>query len=780
MVQKRKTRLLLLILVPLILTLVIGAIILLSRKKKERKQQKQGVPDDQNKVRDREEKDSKPPSDGKGNNKDESNDPVIPPPTQPSVPPDPLPPVKPLEGLKDGYGQIGLIKSLDSLLISGIIQDVTSIDKVMLPSKDEKRVVPKSLTTINRTDNLFSRALDAKVYPEIILASLNKTFLDGEDVLSNKNLGSDIVIRPIDRSVLDSIGKLIAKPLRAEQQLEICSMIFIQGKENVIQGLYRLGLHSFSLDRVWLDFMRVFENRLASNGMIDLHPQQYLDRLPFTKSLLIQLIDRFDGDLAKWRGREALSGDPYAYESYALSGGSDRSRKQAVDQIRADDLRELHEAFNRRIQEITAPLTAKDAEKGFMTGYWKVDGFKVHVPSFIVRDGEVYDHLFLRYCFICGCNSASSVNEQALRVASTVLTGRPQLEANARVTFNSLLNVNFSVADAHYPIYNRIPSGVMTNWSYELIHGKPHSSNANEQLFYQPKRWEDLLSVQRVGYIPRKSNVNAEVNDAILLGFLTDRRIAGRVLAGHALSSDKRLFNDFFDRLDFGVVSRNLPIRMAGSHSFDTRFGVIVIHGFKVDGESLPVTNPIVVKGEEETLQAFVTITQQQAIPRLSVRYEGISLSEDKPSALGDLFFLGGYMIRKASLNEDFEYIYDQVSHSAVDNLSVDERLLLTNSGFSCIYRVLCKSAKEILSALDQQEKDYFSSINIDTGQATALTVESLKTNGEDPENRIFSIIDDTLRSQGETAKALRGDSDWWETQFPGANRFVISLIKFV
>lgn len=780
MVQKRKTRLLLLILVPLILALVIGAIILLSKKRREREQQKQRVPDNQNQVRDGKDKSPRPPSDGEGDNKDKPNDPVVPPPTQPSVPPDPLPPVKPLEGLKDGYGQIGLIKSLDSLLMSGVIQDVTSIDKVMLPSKDEKRVVPKSLTTIGRTDNLFSRALDAKVYPEIILASLNKTFVDREDVLSNKNLGSDIVARPIDKNVLDSIGELIAKPLRAEQQLEICSMIFTQGKENVIQGLYRLGLHSFSLDRVWLDFMRVFENRLASNGMINLHPQQYLDRLPFTKSLLTQLIDGFDGDLAKWRGRETLSGDPYAYESYMLSGGSDRNRKQAVDQIRTDDLRELHEAFNRKIHEITAPLITKDAEKGFMTGYWKVDSFKVHVPLSIVKEGEVYDHLFLRYCFICGCNSASSVNEQALKVASTVLTGRPQLEANARVAFNSLLSANFSVADAHYPIYNRIPSGVMTNWSYEIIHGKPHAYNTSEQLFYQPKRWEDLLSIQRVSYIPRKSNVNAEVNDAILLGFLTDRKIAGRVLAGHALSSDKRLFNDFFDRLDFGVVNRNLPIRMAGSHSFDTRFGIIVIHGFKVEDESLPITDPVVAKGGAETLQAFLTIAQQQAVPRLSVRYEGTSLSEDKPSTLGDLFFLGGYMIRKASLNEDLEYIYDQVSHSAIDNLSVDERLLLTNSGFSCIYRVLCKSAKEVLGTLDQQEKDYFSSINADVSQATALTVESLKTNGEDPENRIFSIIDDTLRSQGETAKALRGDSDWWETQFPSANRFVISLIKFV
>lgn len=780
MAQKRKAEVLLLILVPLVLTLVIGAIILLSRKNRTNKQLEDKPPIREDKGKQPRENPN-PDQGGSGSNDDNTpNQPIPSPPSQPTVPPDPLPPVKPLEGLKDGYGQIGLIKSLDSLLLSGVLQDISSVDKAFLPSKDEKRVVPHSHTTVGSTEGLFSRALDAKVYPEMILASLNKTFLDREDVLVAKNLGSDLVSRPINTERLDSIGALIARPLQAEQQLEICSMIFLQGKENVIQGLYRLGLHDFSLDRVWLDFMRVFENRLGANGMIDLHPQQYLDRMPFTKSLLTQFVDRFDGDLAKWRGRDTGMGDPYSYGSYLSGGGSGQEQKRVIDQLRADDLRELSEAFNRAILALTSPRLSHDSEKGFMTGFWKAKDFKVYVPAAVTRDEEVVDHLFLRYCFICGCNSASSVNEQALKAASVVLTGNPKLEASAREAFKKFLNENFSVGDAKYPMYCRIPSGKMTNWSYELISGRPHASHSEENLFYKPEKWEDSFAVQRLNYIPRKSNVNAEVSDAILLGFLPDRRIAGRILAGHALAADKRLINDFFDRLDFGLVNRNIPIRMAGSHSYDTRFGMIVIHGFKVEGDSLPVDGSVILKGEEETLRAFLTIASQQDVPRIAANYKGSPLSKDKPSTLGDLFFLGGYMIRKASLNDDLEYVYDQVSHSAVDNLSVDERLLITNAGTSCIYRVLCNSAKDVLSTLDQQEKNYLSSITVNTGQASPLSIEQLKTNGEDPESRMFAVIDDVLRSSETSAQVLRGDNEWWSTQFPDANRYVVSLIKFI
>lgn len=780
MVRKHKVKILLLILVPLVLSLVIGAIVLLSRKKRTNKRV-------ENEPSTREDEDKKPQdnSNPRQNNSDPGgsntpDQPPLSPPSQPTVPPEPLPPVKPLEGLKDGYGQIGLIKSLDSLLLSGVLQDISSVDKSFLPSKDEKRVVPHSHTTIGSTERLFARALDSKVYPEMILASLNKTFLDSEGVLVAKNLGSDLVNRPISNERLDSIGALVAKPIQAEKQLEICSMIFLQGKENVIQGLYRLGLSSFSLDRVWLDFLRVFENRLGSNGMIDLHPQQYLDRLPFTKMLLVQFIERFDGDLAKWRGRDTGMGDPYSYGSYLSGGGSARDQKRVIDQLRTDDLRELSEAFNRAILEITSPRLSQDNEKGFMTSSWKARDFKVYVPAAIIRGDEVVDHLFLRYCFICGCNSASSVNEQALEVASTVLTSNPKLEANAREAFIKLLNENFSVGDAKYPAYCRIPSSKMTNWSYELVSGKPHLSRSDGDLFYKPEKWEDSFAIQRINYIPRKSNVNAEVSDAILLGFLPDRKIAGRILAGHALAADKKLINDFFDRLDFGLVSRNIPIRMAGSHSFDTRFGMIIIHGFKVEDDSLPVDGSLTLKGEEDTLRAFLAIASQQDIPRIAADYKGSPLSKDKPSTLGDLFFLGGYMIRKASLNEDLEYVYDQVSHSAVDNLSVDERLLITNAGTSCIYRVLCNSAKDVLSTLAQQEKNYLSSITVNTGQASPLSIEQLKTNGEDPEPRMFAVIDDVLRSSDNSAQVLRGDSEWWSTQFPDANRYVISLIKFI
>lgn len=278
--RKLSTNNLLLILCPLVILLVIGAILVVRKrrtKKKEEDGREEGDYQKKPKVDDSKQPGIPKAPDSSGN---PSPDPKPPKPSQPTVPPEPLPPVKPLEGLKDGYGQIGLIKSLDPLLLSGLFQDIASTDKVMLPSLDEKRLVLHSLTSVNDTEGLFSKALDAKVYPEIILASLNKTFRDSENVVVKKNLGSDIVESSMNKEVLDRLGVILAQPLRSEIQLEQCSMIYLHGKEVVVQGLYRLGLKGFSNNRIWLDFLRVFENRLGSHGIVGLHPQQYLNKMP--------------------------------------------------------------------------------------------------------------------------------------------------------------------------------------------------------------------------------------------------------------------------------------------------------------------------------------------------------------------------------------------------------------------------------------------------------------------------------------------------------------------
>lgn len=757
-----------------------GAILIVRKRRTKKKKEDSGKENDHQKQP--EVDNSKQPDTPKVPNPGEnpSLDPKPPKPSQPAIPPEPLPPVKPLEGLKDGYGQIGLIKSLDPLLLSGLFQDVASTDKVILPSLDEKRLVLHSLTSINDTEGLFSKALDAKVYPEIILASLNKTFRDSENVVVKKNLGSDIVDSSVNKEVLDRLGVILAQPLRSEVQLEQCSMIYLHGKETVVQGLYRLGLKGFSNNRIWLDFLRVFENRLGSHGVVGLHPQQYLNRMPLTKDLLKRMIPGFDGDLAAWRGRDTSLGDPYDYGSGFSSHSSGREHRERIDQIRSEDLGALNEEFNRRIMELTSANFTVDSDKGFMDAYWKADSFKVYVPSALVRGGEVSDVQFLRYCFLCGTNSASGQDERSFQTVAMILYGGTKLESTHRLVIKDLLSSSFVTGNKKYPNFCKVPSRRMTNDSYALIMGQPSAVKPKDNLFYDPVVWESLLGVQRMGYIPRKSNSNAEINDAILLGFLTDRKIAGRILMSHSKQQDKKVFNDFFDRLDYGLIRRNMPINVAGSHSFDTRYGMLIIHGFNVDDTQFPLPEDTVLKGDSVTLNSFLTVTDKQDIPRISAVYKGRSVSGDQPSVLGDLFFLGGYMLRKASLNDDLEYIYDQVSHSAEDNLSIDERLAITDAGVGCIYRVLTKDPKKILPSLPQKESDYFRKISNGDGQSSALTLESIKFEDWSSRNRFFSIVDDTISDSGNAAKVIKESSSWWETQFPGVNRYVISLIKFI